>query len=240
MHKKLLCIFAHPDDEAFGPGGTIAKYAHEGVEVHLLCATKGEAGYLHENGKEGNQEKSIDEIREQELRDATSILGVKQIDFLGFIDGKLCNSLYHTVGKKIEEKIHEFEPQVILTFDKLGVSGHIDHMAMAMITTFVFNRSQAAKKLYYWCLPKRFTDGMPEYFIYFPEGYEDEYIPTIIHTEKYWDMRVEAMYKHKSQQHDIDMILDHFGKLPREEYFLRRVKKGIQTTSPEYDFFDGL
>ena len=233
-------MFAHPDDEAFGPGGTIAKYAHEDVEVHLLCATRGEAGDLHENGRSGNKEKTISEIREEELHQAGEVLGIKQIDCMGFPDGKICNNLYHTIGKKIEEKINEFQPQIILTFDKLGVSGHIDHMAMSMISTYVFIHSSIPKKLYYWCLPKRFTEEMPEYFIYFPEGYEDKVIPTTIDTSPYWDKKVDAMYRHKSQQHDIDMILSHFEKLPKEEYFLRRMKNEIQSSIVETDFFTGL
>src|SRR3990167_2864362 len=96
--KKILAVFAHPDDESFGPGGTLAKYAKEGVEVHILCATKGEAG---ENSNKDHKVykvekvKNIEEIREKELLAAAKVLGVKKVEFLNFVDGELSNNKYH-------------------------------------------------------------------------------------------------------------------------------------------------
>jgi LmbE family N-acetylglucosaminyl deacetylase len=46
MGKRILLLLAHPDDETFGPGGTIARYADEGADVYLATATRGEAGML--------------------------------------------------------------------------------------------------------------------------------------------------------------------------------------------------
>ena len=78
--KRLLAIVAHPDDESFGPGGTLAKYAGEGVEVHLLCATRGESG-RHKPG-ERSQGSKLGDIREKELRGAAEVLGIKQVEFM--------------------------------------------------------------------------------------------------------------------------------------------------------------
>src|SRR3972149_8828237 len=111
MMKKILAVFAHPDDETFGPGGTLAKYAQEGVEIHLLCATRGERGEWSASAKAsaGKQEK-IHHIREKELLRSAKILGIKKVEFLNFVDGYLCNSNYHDLAQKIITKIKSFKP----------------------------------------------------------------------------------------------------------------------------------
>src|SRR3989344_5880847 len=105
---KLVCVFAHPDDEAFGPGGTIAKYSQT-HNVYILCATKGEAGNL-------KHKQNIANIREQELLESARILGVQEVKFLGFIDGKLSNSNYHALAGKIKSYLEKIRPEILLTF----------------------------------------------------------------------------------------------------------------------------
>ncbi|HID53153.1 MAG TPA: hypothetical protein EYP41_14110 [Anaerolineae bacterium] len=73
MTQRLLAVFAHPDDESFGPGGTMARYAHEGVDVHIAIATDGVAGSVAP-GFEGSQEELV-AVRAQELVTAVNILG---------------------------------------------------------------------------------------------------------------------------------------------------------------------
>src|SRR3989344_5772968 len=118
MKRRLLAVFAHPDDEAFGPGGTIAKYASSGVDIHLLCATKGEEGEwddTHRSSVQLSGQKRIEHVREEELKRSAKILGVKSVEFLGFVDGRLCNAIYHDMAKKIVDKIKSFKPHVVLT-----------------------------------------------------------------------------------------------------------------------------
>ena len=88
--SSLVAVFAHPDDEAFGPAGTIAKLARS-HDIYLLCATKGDA--------QGNT--NLGQIRQKELLESARILGVKKVYFLGFADGTLSNSLYHILSWKI-------------------------------------------------------------------------------------------------------------------------------------------
>lgn len=233
MKKRLLVVIAHPDDEAFGPGGTLAKYAREGVNIQLLCATRGEEGKTVED-----ETRSLGEIRAKELEEAAAILGIKDVEFLGFQDGYLSNVLYHDIADKISEKIDAFEPQVVLTFDRLGISGHIDHIVMAMTTTFAFIKQTKAKKLYYHVLDKALTDKMPPYFIYVPEGYAKEQITTTIDISSVWDTKVKAMHAHKSQMRDVDRILSVRKNLPKEEYYILGQYKFIQPEFPEQDLFD--
>ena len=88
--KRLLLAFPHPDDESFGPGGTIAKYAREGADVHYVCATRGEVGtvdpemlkpYVHLP-----EDQQLGALRGQELRNAADILGLTGLHYLGYRD----------------------------------------------------------------------------------------------------------------------------------------------------------
>ncbi len=216
MRKSVVCILAHPDDEAFGPGGTIAKLSKEN-DVYLLCATKGEAGL------EGKV-KDIANIREKELMKSANILGVKKVYFLGFEDGTLCNNLYHKLASAIKEKLDFLKPQILITFEPRGVSGHIDHMTVSMVTTYVFQKSAYIKKLCYYCLPdwliKKMRERMSEYFIYFPPGYKKSDIDIVIDTSSVWEKKVEAMKKHQSQIRDVNRILNFQKQLPKKEYFI--------------------
>lgn len=244
MHK-LLVVTAHPDDEAFGPAGTLAKYAEKGVEIHLLCATRGEAGKRSQ--AKGNRQKAIGKsyklhhVREKELLKSAKILGVKKVEFLDFVDGTLCNAVYHSLADKITAKIRDFQPQAVLTLDRLGISGHLDHIAVSMITTYAFLKARKAGKLYYHCLPKEYrTRELDNYFIYFPEGYDQKDITTRISYDPYWKTKVMAMQQHQSQKHDVERILSRISSLPKVDHFILHKYFDIKVKFPETDLFAGI
>lgn len=247
MHKRLLAIFAHPDDEAFGPGGTLAKYAREGVEIHLLSATRGEAGLWSDESKIKNQESrtgkeiKIHNVREKELMESASILGIKKVEFLDYIDGQLCNAIYHELADKIIKKINEFKPQVLMTVERRGVSGHLDHIALSMITTYAYLKTSHPVKLYYHCLPKKMRDKiMDDYFVYFPEGYDEDEITTKIDIDCCWETKVKAMQAHRSQMKDVSNILARWEKWPKIDNFILQFHRRIRPQLPESDLFSGI
>lgn len=209
--ENIVAVFAHPDDETFGPGGTLAKLVKTN-NVYIICATSGEAG-------EGGS--NLAQIRTEELKRSAKILGVKEVYFLGFTDGVLSNSLYHKLAEKIEEKLKILKPKTIITFEMRGVSGHIDHITVSMATTFVFNKSPFAKTLLYYCLSvdqrKKVGD---DYFIYFPPGYKKAEIGKTFDISDVWDIKVAAMMEHKTQIKDAKRVLAMSKDLPKEEYFL--------------------
>ncbi len=141
--RRLLAIFAHPDDETFGTGGTLALYAHRGVEVYLICATRGEVGEAPPDLK-GFQ--STGEMREDELRCAAGILGLKSVYFLGYRDSGMPGSPDNThpralaaqpteaVARELARYIRELCPQVVITFDPIGGYRHPDHIAIHRAT----------------------------------------------------------------------------------------------------------
>lgn len=248
MTKKLLAVFAHPDDEAFGPGGTIAKYAAEGTEIHLLCATRGEAGLWDEKSKletrNSNLEKDmkIHDVREKELLKSAKILGIKKVEFLDYVDGTLSNSIYHKLADRIIQKIDAFKPQVVLTTDRLGTSGHLDHIAVSMITTYAYLHSgDTVNKLYYHCMPKeRREKELDDYFVYFPEGYGEKDITTRIDFTPYWDKKEAAMKCHQSQLHDVERILARWKDQTKIDHFILQFHKSIDVHLPETDLFAGI
>src|SRR5256714_15513149 len=84
-YARALAVFAHPDDGEFGFAGTVAKLAQEGTEVHYVCITDGSAG----SNEPGVTREQLRPIREREQRAAAEVLGVREVHFLGFVDGTL-------------------------------------------------------------------------------------------------------------------------------------------------------
>lgn len=215
--KTVVCVFAHPDDEAFGPGGTIAKLAKKNP-VYIICATKGEAGLDSRKGKV--KVKALYEEREQELLRSAKILGVKRVYFLGFKDGTLSNNLYHEIAAKIERILRNLKPEVILTHEPRGGSGHLDHIAISMISSYLFERLPFVKVMLQHCLPDFRAKAFKKYFIYRPPGYSRKEIDLVVDINDVWETKLRAMHEHQSQMHDIKRIVKMARRFPKKEHFL--------------------
>ena len=152
MQKQtILAVLAHPDDESFGMGGTLALYAARGAEVHLVCATRGEVGDVAPELLEGFS--SIAELRETELRCAAGILGLAGVHFLDYRDSGMPGSPDNThpralafqpleeVAANVVCYIRELKPQAVLTFDPIGGYHHPDHIAIQRATTLAFEKA---------------------------------------------------------------------------------------------------
>lgn len=130
---KLLAVFAHPDDESMGMGGTLAKYAAEGMETYYVCASRGERGWFGSEEQNPGLER-LGEIRTKELEGAVKELGMKGLYFLDYIDGDVDNANYEEVIGKIVAHIRRIQPQVVVTFPPDGNYGHHDHIAIGQFT----------------------------------------------------------------------------------------------------------
>jgi LmbE family N-acetylglucosaminyl deacetylase len=175
--RRLLAVFAHPDDESFGPGGTLALYARRGVDVHLVCATRGEVG---EAPPGWNGFSSVGAMRESELRCAAGILGLAGVHFLGYRDSGMPGSSDNEhpqalaaapvaeVARPILRLIRRLRPQVVITFDPIGGYRHPDHIAAHRATVEAFRlasdpeaypgdgRPYSPQKLYFHTFPHGF------------------------------------------------------------------------------------
>jgi N-acetyl-1-D-myo-inositol-2-amino-2-deoxy-alpha-D-glucopyranoside deacetylase len=176
--KTLLAVLAHPDDESFGMGGTLALYARRGVDVYLVCATRGEVGEMDPKYMRGFS--SVAERREAELRCAAEKLGLKGVFFMDYRDSGMPGSVDNThpqalVAAPVEKVIGEvvgfirqLRPQVVLTFDPIGGYRHPDHIAIHNATVQAFHLASdptfqvgdlapfAPNKLYYHVIPHTF------------------------------------------------------------------------------------
>ena len=149
--KAILAVLAHPDDESFGMGGTLALYASRGVEVYLVCATRGEAGDVDPEHLEGYG--SIAELREAELRCAAQHLGLKEVFFLDTRDSgmpgsednrnpdALINQPLEAVALKLVRHIRDLRPDIVLTFDPIGGYRHPDHIHVHQATVLAFEKA---------------------------------------------------------------------------------------------------
>lgn len=131
---RLLAVLAHPDDESLAIGGTLAKYASEGVETHLLCATRGERGWFGPLDDYPGPF-ALGQIREQELDAAADVLGLRSVRFLDECDGDLDQANPARVVARIVRRLREIRPDVVVTFGPDGIYGHPDHIAISQLTT---------------------------------------------------------------------------------------------------------
>ncbi len=127
---RLMCIFAHPDDETLGTGPLLAKYAAEGVETSVVCATAGQRGWPDDRpgypGLEG-----LGRIREGELRAACAALGVQEVVLLDYVDGELAQADPDRIVGELVHHLRRIRPQVVVTFGPDGAYGHPDHIAIS-------------------------------------------------------------------------------------------------------------
>ncbi len=151
MTKAILAVLAHPDDETFGVGGTLALYAHQGYDTYYVCATRGEVGTVDDEHLNGF--KDIAELRTAELNRAAKILGLKGVYFLGYRDSGMpgteenkhpnaqINHSIDEVAGKVVKYIRELKPEIVLTFDPIGGYKHPDHIHIHKATVLAFEKA---------------------------------------------------------------------------------------------------
>ncbi len=169
--RVLVGVFAHPDDESFGPGGTLSRYAAEGAEVHVIIATDGIAGSV-EQGMDFKDHTTLAQVRSRELADAAVALGITSIWSLPYRDSGMRGAPDndHTealIRQPVEALVAEvlgylkrIKPQVVLTHDPFGGYGHPDHIRVCETVTAAFYLAEGPQKLYYTAFPKRFLKVM--------------------------------------------------------------------------------
>ena len=218
---SVLAVFAHPDDELFHAGATLAWLAERGARVTLACATKGEAGKAHPSvGPVGD----LGALRAEELRAACAVLGIDAPRFLGFHDSArkerlrrddpraLANVDMLDVEAAIVRVIRDVEPHIVITFDPHGGYYHPDHLAVHRAATAAFYssgimRERAPSRLLYSTFGVEayreharriqgsgITDGLdPEVFAVAPGT-----AAFVFDARPYWDRKVAVFNAHQS------------------------------------------
>lgn len=138
MSQRLLAVLAHPDDESLGFGGVLARYAAQGVETHLITATRGQGGRFFGHAANtpphpGREE--LGRIRQSELEAAVRALGIRELTLLDYEDQLLDRADVHIVVARIATEIRRCRPDVVVTFPPDGIYGHPDHIAISQFAT---------------------------------------------------------------------------------------------------------
>jgi LmbE family N-acetylglucosaminyl deacetylase len=197
----LLAVFAHPDDETFRPGGTLALLARLGVNVHVLTLTHGEAGSCGEPPL-----CTLDELpstRERELRCACAALGIQAPRVLDYPDGHLADADPERVIADILAIVRQVSPQVLLSFGPDGLSGHPDHILVGKWAAEAFCRVEGAATLYTVAVPQSLATrlGMTQV-----HPVPDETIALSVDVASVWETKLAAMRCHATQLSSSPML----------------------------------
>jgi len=223
-----MAVLAHPDDESLGVGGTLAKYASEGVDVFLLTATRGDSGRYRGHRPDDPQHPgpaALATIRETELRAAASVLGVREVSLLDYRDQHLDRANPRQAVADVAGHLRRIHPDVVVTFGPDGAYGHPDHVAISQLTTAAIvaaadpafacdgvepiARPHSVSKLYYIAWPQSTWAAYEAAFkklIATVDGVERQATPwpdwaitTMIDTRRFWSTVWRAVSCHESQ-----------------------------------------
>lgn len=220
MNQIIFGIFAHPDDAAFGPSGTLSMAARDGAEVHLICATCGGAGV----NTDGHA--SLAHTRELEEQRAAEIMGITSLELLRYDDGQLCNEKYLEIAGRVIEHIRKTIPDpeaqvTIITFDPNGLTGHIDHIVMSQVATYAYLklRDTFDIQLKYFCIPESFAPAANTEWLYMPKGRPASEIDETHDVRSVRDQKIAAIKAHKTQVNDANHHLAR-GDALFDEHFM--------------------
>lgn len=259
MRRRLAAVFAHPDDDTFSIGGTVARHADH-LDVLSILATSGEAGQIAAGS--GATSRTLARVREGEAHAAYAALGTPdaRIEFLHRRDGGLKRARRRLLVTKVTDLLVEFLPEVVVTFGPEGVTKHEDHIRIGEVATDAFHRAReragrpaAFRRLLYAAIPwtrirewqqmqvEAGQEPMDPDAPYTPRGVDDDTIGVVSDNRPVIDRLVAGLRAHRTQAEDIDRMPDE--RLPdifRSEHFVlawpeRRPGDPVLT-----DVFEGL
>ncbi len=253
---SIMAVFAHPNDESFGPASTLAKYATLGVKTYLVCATRGEKGAVRrEEGSLSMEE--VARMREEELKCAAEAINLTDFRVLGYPDGGLQEMDFQELTGGIVAAVRELKPQVLITFGPEGITGHTDHIVVGRATEEAFRAAgdprrfsggifgdrepHSPSKLYFYVLPQR----MVEAFNLNLRGTEDSLVTTEIDVSGFEDVRARAIRCHWTQLEPAHKKHDRETEGLKEKYlsinYFQLAAGRINTSDKiERDLFSGV
>jgi len=175
----LMAVHAHPDDEVFGTGGVFAQAADEGLRTVLVVATGGEEGEIRDPARDTPEERArLAEIRAEELRRSTAILGIGEVHLLGYRDSGMLGTPANDnrdnflradreeATQRVVRLIREVRPDVLVTYDERGGYGHPDHVTAHDVTTAAVEAAAEPGRfpqleLPAWSVPKFYNSANP-------------------------------------------------------------------------------
>jgi LmbE family N-acetylglucosaminyl deacetylase len=268
----LMAVHAHPDDEASSTGGVLATYSAEGIRTVVVTCTNGEFGDAPggiKPGQDGHDEATVAQIRLAELRQSTKLLGVSDLELLGYHDSGMaewdyksrpdafCNIPAAEVTGRIGALMERYRPQVVITYDDKGLYQHPDHVYASQMTQAAVAETGIPAKLYLATIRGsswgKLREALREAGVEVPEmtltdeqreqvAAAEAAITTTVDIRPVLDRKYEALMAHASQLQE-----SWFAKLPPElaaetfgfESFIR-ARDTTGAPIPEADLFAGL
>jgi len=228
MRKIIFGIFAHPDDEAFGPCGTLLLETRADTELHLITLTAGE------NGTNPDNDPDLDSTRLQEWRKAGELLGAVSMHHFGYTDGTLSNLSMIEIAEKVENLVKEAlqnetsDVEIeFMSLDVNGLTGHIDHIVAARAACLAFYKLKAVDKRFtrirLFCLPQTHYPVTNTDWIYMEAGRTDEEIDETVDARAIKDDIMTVMRAHHSQRSDADAQIKTLGDNLGLNHFIIKV-----------------
>lgn len=225
--KKILVILAHPDDPEFFCGATLAKWVREGHQIIYCLLTRGEKG----TNAEFSDTNHIKEIREQEQKEAASTIGVQKVLFLNHPDGFLEVNL--SLRKELVRMMRKEQPDIVVSCDPSNffIKGesinHPDHRAAGLAVVEAIFPAVQNNDFY----PEVLDEGLSSHHIQELWLSLPREANILMDVTSYWDTKIEALLKHKSQVGNPEVFKDYmkirgkviFGKRKYFEEFHRLV-----------------
>ena len=238
--KRLLCVFAHPDDESYGPGGTIARCALDGGEVFVTTFTAGEAGTIGVSKALARDE--LARRRRIELAAACDALGVGGHRILEAPDGGVAGVDPKWAVGEILADIRRFRPHVAMTFHRRGVSGHPDHIAVANFLDRAIAEAGDDGPLasYEWGIPRR-RSRLYERPNLVPLE-DDEIAAVVAIDDEAMERKLDAIRRHETQYEFFVSLQQKFDyrSVSSPEHFARGRSRLASAGAPVGDLFAGI
>ena len=203
--KKVLVVGAHPDDNDFGAGATVAKATGRGAEVIYLIATTGQRGSSDEN----MTPERLSEIRRKEQEEAAKVLGVLEVRFLDYVDGELIPDI--RLKERVVKSIRRYKPDIVFTMDpsffyykSYGMVNHSDHRAIGEATLDACY--PLARDL--MSFPEHAKEGLNPHKVkeLFLHSFVPENANFYVDVTDTFDMKLKALSLHKSQVGDMQRV----------------------------------
>jgi LmbE family N-acetylglucosaminyl deacetylase len=225
MKKIIFGIFAHPDDESFGPAGTLLLEARAGTEVHLITLTAGDSGMNVDNHSD------LGSVRLEEWKKAGALIGATSMHFLGYKDGTLSNKSMLEIGHKLVDLITQTissEPEdtqvELLSMDLNGLTGHIDHIVAARSACYAFYSLQATDprltRIRLACMPLSHAPVSNVNWLYMEAGRGDNEIDEVVDATAERDKLLAIVEAHHTQRSDGNQYLQSMGDQLGMNYFI--------------------
>jgi LmbE family N-acetylglucosaminyl deacetylase len=264
----VVCVHAHPDDEAFFGAGASAYYAARGHRVVLITCTSGQLGF-DAQGRSGDQE-GHDEVhtratRASELQRSAEILGFSRVVTLGYDDSGMMgwpqnknphafmNANVDAVARTIASIFDEEEATVVVTYDENGFYGHPDHIQANVVTRRALELSTSVERLYYSVIPEGIMTSlvdqatarglsMPAWVLDAGLHVKDDLVATTLDVGEYLRTKRDAMAAHATQIDNEDLVEMNdalFSLLFSTEYYQRAWARH-DTVDEKTDLIGGL